>query len=286
MIRSSACSTINLEMPSEKTKLLPENQIRALIDLMRDSDEKVLSLISEQLDTFDNDSLRVINDLAKHSEDEELIDNWYFVSRLSLGQKLREWRQKPELESGLFLIARLQNPALDEISYRATLDAYAKRVSDLIKADSSPLSQIEAINHVLFQEEKYLGNQASYYDLSNNFLHTVMDSKMGNPIMLSSIYILVARRLGLDIQGIGTPGHFILRYSGMLLDPFFAGREITREECIIRAQELNVFWRDEYLDPVDDALTIARCIRNLIAIYKKQNQLEKAADASELLKLV
>jgi regulator of sirC expression with transglutaminase-like and TPR domain len=273
-------------MPSQELNLLSEPQIKALVNLMKDSDQKVLSLISEQVGNFDNQSLRAINDIAKGSNDDDLIDNWYYVSRLSLGQKLKDWKKNPCLESGLLLITRLHNPAIDESIYVAMIDDYAERVRSRIKPNSTPLEISLALNQVLFREENYIGNQISYYDLNNNFLHTVMESKTGNPIMLSSIFMLVARRLGLEVQGIGTPGHFIVKYSGMLLDPFFGGREITKDECVIRAQELNVYWRDEYLDPIDDISIVARCIRNLIAIYKKQNRLEKAADASELLKLV
>ncbi len=265
---------------------LSNSQIQALINLMKDSDDKVLSLISEQVSNFDNHSLRTITDIARGSENDDLIDNWYYVSRLSLAQKLRDWKKSPDLERGLLLITRLHNPAIDESSYIAMLDDYAARVAKRLKPENNPLEVSQAINQVLFREEHYIGNQISYYDLNNNFLHTVMDSKTGNPIMLSAIFMLVARRLGLQVQGIGTPGHFIVKYSGMLLDPFFGGREITKDECIIRAQELNVYWRDEYLDPVDDTPMVARCIRNLIAIYKKQNRLEKAADASDLLKQI
>jgi regulator of sirC expression with transglutaminase-like and TPR domain len=98
--------------------------------------------------------------------------------------------------------------------------------------------------------------------------------------------MLVARRLGLDIKGIGTPGHFLVKFEDQLLDPFFAGRDITREECVIRSQELRVYWRDEYLEPINDTFIISRCIRNLIAIYKKLHEFEKAEDATSLLKLV
>jgi len=265
---------------------LSDSQIHALINLMKDSDDKVLSLISEQVSRFDHESMRVLDGVARETDDDDLIDNWYYVSRLSLGQRLKLWRQNPDLETGLLLVARLQNPALDASIYSAMLDDYAERISKRIRPSHNPLEISLAINHILFREENYLGNQIAYYDMHNNFLHTVMDSKTGNPIMLSAIYMLVARRLGLEMEGIGTPGHFIVKYSGMLLDPFFAGREITKDECIIRAQELNVYWREEYLDPVDDVSMVSRCIRNLIAIYKKQNRLEQAADASDLLKQI
>ena len=74
--------------------------------------------------------------------------------------------------------------------------------------------------------------------------------------MISAVYILVAKRLKIDIQGVGAPGHFIVKHGDRYLDPFFGGREVTKEECVIRAQELNVFWKDDFLEPIDDEAMI------------------------------
>lgn len=265
---------------------LPNKELNGFVSLLKDCEEKTIKLISEQIPCFDSRTIEMIDEIVESSKDSMLLDNWYYVSRLSLAERLKEWRKNPDLETGLLLISRLTSPGLNEEKYRKTLDNYAERVSRKIKPGLSDLEITQFINEVLFKEENYIGNQISYYDLANNFLHTVMDSKTGNPIMLSSIFILVARRLGIDIAGVGTPGHFIVKVENKFLDPFFGGREITKDECVIRSQELSVFWRDEYLDPVDDLMIVSRCIRNLIAIYKRQNDLDKASDASNLLKIV
>lgn len=266
------------------TTQIANNEIKALLNLLKDSEEKTLSLIAEQVGNFDDNSIRTLNELAEQSNDHDLLDNWYHVSRLSLAHRLKTWRKNPDLETGLFLVARLNNPALDEQHYRGILDNYAERVRSHLNAEEkSKQDMSKAINKVLFYEENFIGNQISYYDLNNNFINTVIDTKTGNPIMLSAIYILVARRLGAEVYGIGTPGHFVVQYQDKLLDPFFSGREITKDECIIRAQELHVHWREEYLDPVDDIAIFERCMRNLIAVYKKNNELEKAADVNSLL---
>lgn len=265
---------------------LPKRELESLVNLLSDSEDKTLLLIAEQVNSFGPESLQLLDELAQSSKNDVLIDNWYFVSRLSLSARFREWKKNRDLETGLFLISRIRNPGIDEDKYRKTLDNYAERVMARTSVDADDKQLIKEMNRVLFLEENYIGNQIAYYDLNNNFLYSVMDTKTGNPIMLSCVYILVGRRLGLNIQGVGTPGHFVTSFEGELLDPFFGGREVTKDECVIRAQELSVFWREEYLDPIDDISIVARCIRNLIAIYKKQNNLEKAADASELLRLV
>lgn len=265
---------------------LESNEIAGLIKLLHDSEEKTLQLIAEQISSFDHLSLNQLNELAHKSENESLVDNWYHVSRMSIESALKAWKKKPDLEEGMFILARLETPGIDKSKIKAALDKYASRVSELLTIDSSETEIIKAMNQVLFEEENLSGNQIFYYDLNNNFINTVLDSKAGNPITLCSIYILIGRRLNLDIQGLGTPGHFIVKHGDTLLDPFFQGREITKDECMIRAQELGVFWRDEYLQPIDDLAIIARSLRNLIAIYKKNKDYRKSSDVAELSEIL
>lgn len=265
---------------------LSDREVQGFVNLLQDSEDKILVLMSEQISRFDDTSLKAIEDYTRKSEDEKLTDNWYHISKLNLMREIKLWKKKQDLEEGLFLIARLKNPGLEVKKYKVILDSYAERVAAKLKSSSSSDEIIEAINTLLFKEEAFVGNQIDYYDLNNNFIHSVLESKTGNPIMLSSIYILIARRLNLDIKGVGTPGHFIIKFEDTFYDPFFTGREVQIEECILRAQELSVNWRDEFLEPIDDAFIIARAIRNLVAIYKKLNDLDKAADVSNLLKHV
>lgn len=267
-------------------KQLSDREIKAFVNLLEDSEEKTLNLIAKQVNNLDDFSLRYIDRMIEDSENDQLVDNWYYISKLSLSDQIQAWKKGCDLEDGLFLLARLKTPGILVDKYAAVLDSYADRVTEKCSPSDAPEAVIHAINQVLFFEEGYVGNQADYYSLDNNFIHTVIETKAGNPIMLSCLYVLVARRLGLDVKGVGTPGHFIIEFNGILIDPFFSGREVTKDECVARAQELNVYWREEYLDAVDDHLVIARCIRNLIAIYKKLNDFEKAADATSILKLV
>lgn len=265
---------------------LSERELRGFVSLLQGCEEKTLHLLAQQMTKFDDASLSLIERFVEASEDEELIDNWFYASKLNLVSQIQEWKRTPDLESGLFLISRFKNPGLEEDKYKAILDNYAHRAAQRLTA-SSPLNKIiAAINDVFYKEENYIGNQIDYYDADNNFLHRVIERKTGNPITMSCLYMLVARRLGLEVKGVGTPGHFILKIEEKLIDPFFYGREVTKDECIVRAQELNVVWRDEYLDTIDDEMIVSRSIRNLITIYKKQNDFDKAADATSLLKLV
>ncbi len=272
-------------LTQEKVRL-KDSDLKGFVNLLQDSSEPILNLMAEQIGKLDDSSLKVIEELVQRADDELLVDNWYHASKVSLVNQIQEWKKTGDLEEGLFLISRLKNPGLDLAKYKNILDDYAARVAAKLTTKSTGKQIIEAINQVLYKEEAYLGDQIDYYNIDNNFLHTVIETRSGNPIMLSALYMLVGRRLGLDIKGIGTPGHFIIKFEDQFIDPFFGGRVITRDECIMRSQELSVYWRDEYLEPIDDVFVVSRCIRNLVAIYKKLNEFEKAADVTSLLKFV
>ena len=92
------------------------------------------------------------------------------------------------------------------------------------------------INHYLFDELGFTGNEENYYDPENSYLNRVMDQRTGNPINLCLLYMLLARRLRLPVAGIGLPGHFICRYQStaaeIYLDPFNRGKFLTKADCV------------------------------------------------------
>src|SRR6185295_3779128 len=87
----------------------------------------------------------------------------------------------------------------------------------------------------LFEEEGFRGNAEDYYDPRNSFLNDVLDRRLGIPITLSVLYIVVAARAGLEAAGVGLPGHFVVRAErrgrSRLLDPFHGGELLDHAGC-------------------------------------------------------
>src|ERR1041384_6799719 len=95
---------------------------------------------------------------------------------------------------------------------------------------------VEALNRYLFDEQGFEGNASDYYDPRNSMLHRVLERRTGIPITLSVVYMEVGRHAGLRVEGVGLPGHFVVRAyesddtEGTLVDPF--NRKVTdAEEC-------------------------------------------------------
>ena len=175
------------------------------------------------------------------------------------------------------LIAKTAYPDLDESVYLDYLDRIADRIKPHFASDQDPSGFIAEINRVLFDVERFHGNRENYYDPDNSYLNRVIDRKTGIPITLSLIYIEISRRLGLDVRGVGLPGHFIAALyhdSGVIfIDPFNGGEIRTRDDCleIVRtytsgAEISDVHW----LKPVTNSEILARMLRNLKPIYARQ----------------
>jgi regulator of sirC expression with transglutaminase-like and TPR domain len=172
-------------------------------------------------------------------------------------------------------IGRLERPDLDVERYLRLLDNFAVRVARV----STPLATLDRLNHILFDVERFRGNIADYYDPANSHLNAVLDRKLGIPITLSVVYMEVGRRVGLDIEGVGLPGHFIVRLNDapgkLLLDPFGRGRRLTVEDCqgLLSAIYGPAARLESYmLEAVGKKQILARILNNLRAVRRHQQQ--------------
>ena len=154
-------------------------------------------------------------------------------------------------------------------------------------------SRVEALNQYLFAEQGFVGNEADYYDPRNSMLHQVLDRRTGIPITLSIVYIEVGRRAGLRVEGVGLPGHFVVRVwdedgEGVLVDPF--NRRLTdREECQGRLDVIydgRITLSDDHLRPVGARAILARLLGNLKAVYVQAQLFGRALAAVERILLL
>lgn len=124
-----------------------------------------------------------------------------------------------DLAAAALLIAEREYPGLD-------VSAYLARLDDLARRARARGGDVAALCAVLFGELELRGNTGDYYDARNSFLNDVLDRRIGIPITLSVIFLEVGWRLGLDVEGIGYPGHFLVRAEGRILDCFNGGAEV------------------------------------------------------------
>ncbi|HEX8491673.1 MAG TPA: tetratricopeptide repeat protein [Pyrinomonadaceae bacterium] len=161
--------------------------------------------------------------------------------------------------------------------YVIRLDDFAHEAGKRVVA--APGAGVEAFNYFMFEEARFAGNQLDYYDPANSFLNRVLDRRVGIPITLSIVYMEVGRRAGLDVDGIGLPGHFIVRarergaVESILVDPFHC-KTLELEDCQDRLDEVyhgQVALTDEHLRAATTREILVRLLTNLKAIYARAN---------------
>ncbi|HET8576998.1 MAG TPA: tetratricopeptide repeat protein [Methylomirabilota bacterium] len=178
-----------------------------------------------------------------------------------------------DLARTALVLARGEYPDLDVAGYLRRLDELAHGAGQGGRA-ADPLHRLHRLREYLFEEQGFAGNNGQYYDPRNSYLNEVLDRRLGIPITLSLVLIEVGRRLGLEMEGIGLPGHFITgaRVEGehVLLDPFDRGSMLTGEACgdlVGRALGRTVALRPEHFAPVTNRQFLTRMLANLKGCY-------------------
>lgn len=195
------------------------------------------------------------------------------------------------------LIARDEYPDLDAAQYDTLVETHVDHLRAETEAIASPPMKMAAINRHLFDELGYTGNHDEYYDPRNSYLNEVFDRRLGNPISLAMVQMEVARRLGVPLDGVSFPGHFLVRLpvdDGILvMDPFNGGRPLGADELRERARpHLGGDIPDDnallhILDPASHRAILIRILRNLHGVYAERDEWDRAArSADRVLKLV
>jgi regulator of sirC expression with transglutaminase-like and TPR domain len=149
----------------------------------------------------------------------------------------------------------------------ARLDALGEEVSMV------PGDRLDALVDVLGRRHGFAGDRENYDDPANSMLDIVLERRRGLPILLSVVYVEVARRADLTLAGVGLPSHYLVGRFGppppVLLDPFAGG---TRVELPA----------SEHLRPWGEHETVLRMLNNLVGSFVRRNDLGRAIRAAEM----
>jgi len=273
---------------------LQAQQQAALIKLLSDDDPIVYEAVREKIISLGSDTQiwlkphqlssdpmvrRHAQDIVRHF-DRETADTRFMALCLQDEDKI-------ELEKGALLLARTQHPEINIAAYSAVMDEFAGELREWL-AESDPQKRLlERVNEFVFGRLGFTGNMENYYDPDNSFLNRVLDRRTGNPVSLCVVYVLLARRLGLPVSGVGLPGHSVCRYvtanEETYIDAFNLGKLLTRNDCIEHLNRCKHEIRDEYLQPMTARRILARMCGNLEQIYVEQNQPDDAARVQRYL---
>ncbi len=205
-------------------------------------------------------------------------------------------REEFDLAEACLLIAQDAYPGLDVAGYMARIDAIAATVRSRIPSDAFAEQKIVVLNRHLFKELGFCGNTLAYYDPRNSYLNEVLDRRTGIPITLSILYMEIGRRVGLRLQGVSFPGHFLVklrvRAGQLVLDPYCGGE--AQSEAELRARlalalpqgEAGTAQLAQFLQAATPRQILARLLHNLKNIYLQTQEAQNALEVMQRMVMV
>jgi regulator of sirC expression with transglutaminase-like and TPR domain len=293
-------------MAAKKKNELSLNEVIALITLLDDPDEDVYSQVKDRFVTLGAPAIPHLETAWENSFDaimqrriESIIHSIQFGSLINAMKKWASEEQE-DLLKGILLVARYQYPDLDEGKIHKALQQVKQDVWLELHDDLTALEKVRILNHIIFDVHAFSGNITNYHAPQNSFINTVFESKKGNPLMLSVIYILICKELNIPVYGINLPQHFVLAYVNdyanlidtsnktlsnnilFYINPFSKGLVFQQKDIDQFLKQLNLDPLPAYYLPCSNQDVVRRCISNLVFSYEKLGYPEKVHELKKL----
>ncbi len=283
-------------------------EVIALITLLDDPDETIYCEVKNRFITLGPPAIPHLETAWENSFDavmqkriETIIHEINFEA---LQKALKNWalHEQEDLFKGVVIIARYQYPDLDENKLKKQIQQIKQDVWLEIHDDLTALEKVKIINHILFEVHQFSGNITNYHAPQNSLINVVLETKKGNPVMLSIVYALVCKELNIPIYGINLPQHFVLAYVNdyanlydtnhktlsdnilFYVNPFSKGLIFSQKDIDSFLKQLNIESDNKYYLPCSNLDIIKRVLNNLIYSFEKLGYAEKVAELKSLEK--
>jgi regulator of sirC expression with transglutaminase-like and TPR domain len=259
---------------------MEEPAIKAMIQLLDDSDTEVVQLVEAQMRSLGSAIIPVLE-----AEWEQLSLNPYLQTKIEdlihefqlelLKSRLSHWKEggSMDLLEGMWIISTYRYPEYSFADLKAQMEQLYFEVWPQMREDLHPIDQLKILNTVMFEQLKFGANTKNFHAANNSFINVVLDSKKGNPISLCVIYMWIAQKLGMPIYGVNLPNLFVLTYKKdelqFYINVFNKGLIFNKTDIDNYIAQLNLEPNDIYYQPCSNLEIVRRVLRNLIMAYEK-----------------
>lgn len=195
-----------------------------------------------------------------------------------------------DLAHAALLIAAENDPQVDVSAELQRIEGWASELKSRLDPSWNNLQKLARLRRFLFDELGFAGDGKDYFSPSNSLLHEVIQRRKGIPLTLGILMMELGWRIGMPLEGVGFPGHFLVRLAGepgdLLLDPFQHGASVHEEDCrrmLAEATRGEVEFSPHLLDSVDKRQMIVRLLHNLKSSYVRRGADAEALGAVERL---
>lgn len=293
------------------------NELKNMIYLLDDSDDRVVSHIEEQIFSLGLKAIPLLESLwpAEDSvvRQERIVALIKRIKKHVLADELKSWMntEEQDLFAGVMIINKILDPSLDQQSIINQIDKIKLDAWLELNYELTSFEKVKILNRIFFEVHGFSGDTDTYHHSKNSFISSVLDRKKGNPISLAIIYSIVAQKLNIPIYGVNLPQHFILGYvkdlqwppllrfndealererghSDILfyINPFNNGLIFNQDNIHKFLKQLNLEAKEEYFSICENRDIVIRILRNLQVSFSKENNLNKKEQVEELLSIL
>lgn len=274
---------------------MDSKELKALVSLLED--EEIRPQIEQKIFSMGNSIIPFLEEEWAASFDasvqerlEEIIHTLQFDL---LKERLVDWKKEgsKDLLKGMWLISTYQYPDLSLEKLSQDLEQLYYEVWPNFKPESHPYDQVKVISGILFSKLRFKANTTHFHSPANSMINTVLDSKKGNPIALSVVYMLIAQKLEMPVYGVNLPNFFILTYHDtekdvqFYINAFNRGLIFTKQDIDHYLGQVNINPHPKFYKACSHVDIITRVLRNLIVSFEKLDDHQKADEVKQLLVL-
>ncbi|CAM4128339.1 hypothetical protein EWU23_02645 [Cytophagaceae bacterium 50C-KIRBA] len=273
---------------------MKEPAIKAMIQLLDDSDTEVVQLVEQQIRTLGPSIIPVLESeweqLSLNPFLQEKIENLIHDFQLeSMRNRLTLWKEAGgmDLMEGMWIVATYRFPDYSFSQLKTELDQLYYEVWPQIRENLHPMDQIKVLNGVIFDQLKFGANTKNFHAANNSYINVVLESRKGNPISLCVIYMWIAQRLGFPVYGVNLPNLFVLTFKQkgvqFYINVFNKGLIFNRVDIDNYLAQLNLTPNEIYYNPCSNLEIIRRVLRNLIMAYDKAGDEEHKNELNQII---
>ncbi len=272
---------------------MQEKELKALVSLLDDNDEQVITHVEQKILSIGKEMIPFLErewesnlNPAVQTKIEELIHTLQYEL---VRDRLKNWynNKEQDLLTGMWILATYQYPDLELEKLKQELEQIYYETWLEFRPDLYPFDQVKVINSVLFNKLKFGANTKNFHSPGNSLINVALESRKGNPITLCVIYMLVAQKLKLPVNGVNLPNLFILTYKDdnhqFYINAFNRGLIFSKQDIENYIHELHLVPQPSFFEPCSNLDIIRRALRNLVMSFEKMGEHAKADEVKVLL---
>lgn len=275
-------------------------ELKALVQLLDDPDITVFTQIEERILNFGEVAISVLEETNNYGLDKEVTHRIESLIRKiqfsSIYAKLVDWKQDDQanLFEAVLSISEMQYPKMDVHILRKMMDRITRDVWLEMNEELTPLEKVQIFNHIFFETYAFYGNKGNLTSPQNSLIKDVLESKKGNSVSISILYLEIARRLNMPIYGIDLPQNFVLAYVNdesvltanhrvlFYINPFNKGIIFTKKDIDSFLRQIGELPRKEHYQVCDNVSVVKRLLSELVESFSALGQ-EDTADVYKRL---